>query len=82
MWGRTNVRVQDDAFSVLKSLPSGVPIFAIHAEVLLTLIPRPLSLEAGLRFSGKKILQYSMVSWVSASIWASLGVFVRSRCPG
>ena len=39
----------------------GAPIFAILAGILLSFVPRPLSLESGIRFSGKKILQYSIV---------------------
>jgi uncharacterized integral membrane protein (TIGR00698 family) len=39
----------------------GAPILAILLGILLSSIRRPAALEAGIRFSGKKLLQYSIV---------------------
>jgi len=39
----------------------GAPIFAILIGMLLSFIKRPIYLEQGIRFSSKKILQYSIV---------------------
>jgi uncharacterized integral membrane protein (TIGR00698 family) len=52
----------------------GAPIFAILIGMLLSFVKRPLYLDQGIRFSGKKILQYSIV-FLGFSL--DLGVVVR-----
>jgi uncharacterized integral membrane protein (TIGR00698 family) len=52
----------------------GAPIFAILVGMLLSFIKRPRILEEGIRFSGKKVLQYSIV-FLGFSL--DLGVIVR-----
>jgi uncharacterized integral membrane protein (TIGR00698 family) len=52
----------------------GAPIFAILMGMLLSFIKRPYYLESGIRVSGKKILQYSIV-FLGFSL--DLGVVVR-----
>ncbi|MGA2545990.1 MAG: YeiH family protein [Rectinemataceae bacterium] len=52
----------------------GAPIFAILMGMLLSFIKRPYYLEQGIRVSGKKILQYSIV-FLGFSL--DLGVVVR-----
>lgn len=39
----------------------GGPVFAILLGMLLAFVPRPASFESGIRFSGKKLLQYSII---------------------
>ncbi len=39
----------------------GAPVFAILAGMLLSFFKRPAVLEAGIRFSGKQLLQYSII---------------------
>ena len=39
----------------------GAPIFAILIGMVLSFLKRPFFLDQGIRFSGKKILQYSII---------------------